>query len=179
MIHPRSEVHESAVVGQNVTIWQFASVLANCVIGDNVSIGACAEVGRGTTIGKNTRISAHVFLPSNSQVGERVFIGPGAMFADDAHPRAGNMDYIAAPPILEDGCSVGMGAIVLPGVRIGLGAMIGAGAVVTRDVAPHEHVRGEPARVKSYSRIATEVSYDVYAPAIRERVIAGERVVER
>jgi acetyltransferase-like isoleucine patch superfamily enzyme len=179
MIHSKSEVHETAQLGQNVTVWQFASILADCVIGDDVSIGACAEIGRGTQVGNGTRISAHVFLPSGSQVGERVFIGPGAMFADDAHPRAGNTNYIASPPILEDGCSIGMGAIILPGVRIGLGALIGAGSIVTRDVAPHEHVRGEPARVKPYSRIQAETSHEVYAPSIRDRVITGERVVER
>lgn len=153
MIHDKAEIHPSAKLGKNITVWAFANILAECVIGDNVSIGAGAEIGRGTVIGKNSRISAHVFLPSNSVIGENVFIGPNATFTDDRMPRAGNDNYIAEPPVLRDGCSVGAGAVVLPGVMIGERAMVGAGAVVTRNVAPNGLVRGEPAREKAYESL--------------------------
>ena len=153
MIHQKAEVHESAKLGNNVTIWQFASVLADCVIGDNVSIGACSEIGRGSVIGKGSRISAQVFLPSNSVIGEYVFIGPNVTFTDDRLPVAGNTDYLAEPPVLRDGCSVGAGSVVLPGVMIGEDAMIGAGSVVTRNVSPKALVRGEPAREKAYQSL--------------------------
>lgn len=94
------------------------------------------------------RISAHVFLPANSVVEEHVFIGPGCVFTDDRLPRAYNKGYLAQPPVLKRGCSVGAGAVILPSVVIGENAMVGAGAVVSRDVPPNTVVRGEPAYVR-------------------------------
>ncbi len=154
-------------IGEGTVVWHFAVILANVRIGRNCSIGSHAEIGRGTVIGNETRIGSGVFLPSNSVIEDRVFIGPGAVFCDDRDPRAGNSQYEAKPPYIESGASVGAGCVVLPGVRLGAGCMIGAGAIVTRDVKPHEHVRGEPARVKPYSRVHTEMHYDIYAPSIR------------
>lgn len=175
-MRPFNFIDESAEIGPDTIVWHFVTILANVRIGKQCSIGSHAEIGAGSVIGDHSRISAHVFLPSNSEVGERVFIGPGVVCTDDRHPRAGNFSYQAEPPIIESGCSIGAGAILLPGVRIGAGALIGAGAIVTRDVPAHEHVRGEPARVKPYSRIKTETHFDIYASAIRDRVIAGEHV---
>lgn len=183
MIHPTAKVHrlafidDDADIGENCVVWQFASILKNVTLEKGVSIGAGAEIGSGTVIGRDSRISAQVFLPSNSVIGERVFIGPRSVFCDDRFPRAGNPGYIAEPPTLHDGCSVGAGSVVLPGVTMGAGSSSGAGAIVTRDVPRHEHVRGEPARVKPYSRIHTETNFDIYAEGIRERVISGEKVI--
>lgn len=184
MIHPSAKIHPLAFVdgsveiGEDVVIWQFASVLQNVKLGKGVSIGAGAEIGAGSVIGKHSRISAQVFLPSNSIVGERCFLGPRVCATDDRHPRAGNFSYIAEPPVLEDGCSIGAGSVILPGVKIGVGALVGAGSIVTRDVPAHSHVRGEPAREKPYSKVHSEANFNVYAPTIRERVIAGERIRE-
>lgn len=184
MVHPTAKIHPlafidaDAEVGENCIVWQFASVLRGAKLEKGVSVGAGSEIGIGSVVGQDSRISAQVFLPSNSALGKRVFVGPRCVFTDDRFPRACNPNYTPEPPILEDGCSVGAGSVILPNVRIGLGALVGAGSVVTRNVPAHEHVRGEPARVKPYSRITTETSFDVYAPAIRDRVIAGERVRE-
>ena len=170
-------IDSSAVIGEGTTVWHFSVILADVVIGNHCNIGSRVEIGRGTTIGNFVRISSGVFLPSNSIIEDEVFIAPNCTFTDDRHPRAGNTQtYHAEPPHLERGCSIGAGSVVLPGVRIGAGAMIGAGSVVTRDVAAHEHVRGEPARVKPYSKVKAEVNYDIYAEGIRDRVIAGEKV---
>lgn len=175
---PTNFIDESSLpLGEHTVVWHYAVVLADCRIGHHCSIGSGCEIGKGSVIGNYSRISAHVFLPSNSVIEERVFIGPGCVFTDDRHPRAGNNQaYDARPPHVESGASIGAGAVILPGIRIGAGAMIGAGAVVTRDVAAHEHVRGEPARVKPYSRIRVEEDWSVYAEPIRDRVKAGERV---
>lgn len=174
MIHPTAKIHPLTFVDktveilEGVVIWQFATVLADVEIGKNCSIGSGTEIGRGSVIGDHSRISAHVFLPSNSIVGERSFIGPGCVFTDDKYPRAGNAQYVAEPPRIEHGVSIGAGAIILPGVHIKHGAMIAAGAIVTRDVEPYEHVRGEPSRVKEYSRMKTE----------RQELFVGTTVVK-
>lgn len=146
-------VDKTAQLGSDVKVWHFAVILADVVVGDNVSVGSRTEIGRGSTIGNGTRISSGVFLPSNSVIGKNCFIAPNVTFTDDRYPRAGNDAYYAQPPILEDGCSVGAGSVILPGIRIGAGAMVGAGSVVTKDVPPQGHVRGEPARTKAYSGI--------------------------
>lgn len=145
---PINFIDESAKLGQRVTVWHFATILANVEIGDDVSIGSHAEIGRGSVIGEGSRISAFVFLPPNSRVGNRVFIAPHAMFCDDKTPRAGNADYFAQPPVIEDDAVIGANATILPGIRIGHHAVIGAGAIVTHDVEPHMTVYGTPSRPK-------------------------------
>ena len=141
-------IDPTARIGAGTRVWHFAVVLAEAVIGRDCNIGSHAEIGRGCGIGDRTRISSGVFLPPNSRIGADVFIGPGAIFTDDKFPRAGNKDYKAQPPVVEDGASIGAGAVILPGVVIRANSLIGAGAVVTREVAPHSVVRGEPARMK-------------------------------
>lgn len=150
---PSNWIDTTATVGKNTVIWHFARVLAKVVIGSDCSIGSAAEIGSGTVIGNETRISANVFLPSNSVVGDGVFLGPAVVATDDKYPRAGNDSYYAQPPIFEDGCSVGARSVILPGVRIGARAMVGAGSIVTKDVPPRGHVRSEPAQVKPYSGV--------------------------
>lgn len=141
-------------LGQGVRIWHFAIVLAGCRLGDDVSIGSRCEIGFRSIIGKRTRISSGTFLPSDSQIGEAVFIGPNCTFTDDLHPRvpdAGDPPYQPLPPIIEDHACIGAHVAVCPGIRIGAYAMIGAGAIVTRDVPAFAFVRGDPARERSLS----------------------------
>jgi acetyltransferase-like isoleucine patch superfamily enzyme len=92
------------------------------------------------------RIQHGAFLPNRARIGDRVFIGPNATFTDDRYPEVNNPRYKAEPPIVEDDVAIGAGAVILPGVRIGRGALIGAGAVVTKDVPPSAVVVGNPAR---------------------------------
>ena len=167
-------IDETAKVGCGSVVWHFAVVLAEVVIGRRCSIGSHAEIGRGSVIGDDSRIGSGVFLPSRSIVGENVFIGPRACFTDDRHPYVNHVGYFAEPPVLESGCSIGAGAVILPGVTVGTGAIIGAGAIVTHDVPAHSHVRGEPARAKPYSRIKTELSYEIYSADVQERLLQQE-----
>lgn len=175
-IHPTAKIGEyvvidpSARIGAHSVVWHHARILADVVIGEHCSIGGGTEIGRGSVIGDRTRISTQCFLPNNSVLGKEVFLGPGVRAADDSHPRANNPHYEARPPVIEDGASVGMNSILLPGVHIGVGAMVGAGSIVTKDVPPHEHVRGEPARIKAYSKVKTETNFDIYSPEIRKRI---------
>lgn len=144
----------SAILGARSVVWDYARVLADVVIGEDCSIGGGAEIGRGTTIGNRSRISANVFLPSNTRIGREVFLGPGVICTDDRFPKTLAHDevYTAEPPTIEDGASVGAGSILLPGVRIGIGARVAAGSLVAHDVPDYGVVLGRPAREYEPSR---------------------------
>ena len=138
-------VSASATFGENCTVWQYATICDEAVLGEGVVVGSAAWIGRGATIGHFTRIQHGAFIPNHTVIGRSVFIGPNATLTDDKRPKAGYF-YKANPPILEDECSLGAGCVILPGVRIGRGAMVGAGAVVDQDVPPFTTVVGVPAR---------------------------------
>lgn len=154
MIDPSARIHDTS------TVWHFATILQDVVIGHNCSIGAHSEIGRGTHIGNYTRIGAQCFLPPDSRIGNMVFIGPGVRCADDRHPyvrmKGDDPPYTAEPPVIEDGASVGLGAVLLPGVRIGKNAIVAAGAIVTRDVPDGACVMGRPARLHALSPSSIE-----------------------
>lgn len=148
MIHRLALVDESVKVGKDVAIWAFASVHAGVKLGDFVSIGEHVYIGSDTTIGERTRVSQGVHITDHMKIGSNVFIGPGVIFTNDKHPRANNPDYKRESPEVQNDVSIGAGAIILPGVILGEGCIVGAGAVVTRNVAPHIIVYGNPARRK-------------------------------
>jgi acetyltransferase-like isoleucine patch superfamily enzyme len=113
---------------------------AGCVVGTH------AYIGKDSTLGEQVRIQHGAFIPNRTRIGDRCFIGPNVTMTDDAWPRVNNPGYHAQPPILEDDCNIGANATLLPGVRIGHHATVGAGAVVTKDVMPYSVVVGCPAR---------------------------------
>tara|TARA_B110000008_G_C16712953_1_gene461570 strand:- start:121 stop:603 length:483 start_codon:yes stop_codon:yes gene_type:complete len=129
--------------------------LYGCEIGDRSKIGAFVEIQKGVTIGKDCKISSHSFLCEGVKIGNGVFIGHGVMFINDLHPRATNPDgslqneddWEIANSEIQDGASIGTGALILGNVIVGRHAMIGAGAVVTKNVSPNKIVAGVPARV--------------------------------
>lgn len=145
MIATTAVVHPSVQMGDNVTIWHFTTICADVHIGNNVVIGSNVFIGAGSILGDNVRIQHGVFLPKSSVVEPDVFIGPNATFTDDKYPRVGNALYNAEPPVIRRGSAVGAGTVVLPGVKIGPFALIGAGATVTRDVAENVTLVGYPA----------------------------------
>ena len=139
-------VDPTATVDPTTKVWHYAKILAHAKVGYSCSIGAGAEVGRNCRIGDCSRISSGVFLPSYTVIGRDVFVGPGVIMCDDKFPVANNSAYRAEPPLIEDGASIGAGAVILPGVRIGKHAMVAAGAIVTHDVMAGQLVKGLPAR---------------------------------
>lgn len=142
-------IDPSAVLADGAFVWWFAVILAGCRLGKRVMIGSRTELGFRCIIGDDTRIGSGVFLPPDSKIGERVFIGPNVTFTDDKLPKVnlpGDPPYSAQPPVIEDDAAIGAGAVILPGVTIGRGARVAAGAVVTSDVEPFSIVMGLPAR---------------------------------
>jgi UDP-2-acetamido-3-amino-2,3-dideoxy-glucuronate N-acetyltransferase len=165
-VHPLAFVDEGAEVGPGVVIWQFASVLRGVRLDQNVSIGAGSEIGAHSVVGAGSRISAQVFLPSRSWIGKNVFIGPGAKFADDKYPRANNAKYHAQPPLIEDNAVIGMGAIILPGLKIGENATIAAGAILTKDARKDAHFRGDAAKETERPKVHHTEHHEVVAPSV-------------
>lgn len=145
-IHKPVVLSPTITVGMTCTIWPFATICADTTVGSECVIGSGVWIGRGCQIGARTRIQTGAFIPNDTVIGEGVFIGPNVTMTDDKYPSAGT-PYTPNPPMLSDGCSIGAGAVLLPGVRIGRCAMVGAGAVVSQDVPPFVTVVGVPARI--------------------------------
>jgi acetyltransferase-like isoleucine patch superfamily enzyme len=142
---------DDVTFGQNVVVFPFTN-LYGCEVGDNSRVGPFVEIQKGVRIGANCKIQSHAFICTGVEIGDEVFVSHGVMFINDKYPRAtvdGRLqaedDWELLPTIVERQATLGSGAIVLGGVRIGRGALVGAGAVVTRDVESGQTVAGSPA----------------------------------
>jgi acetyltransferase-like isoleucine patch superfamily enzyme len=139
--------------GEGVVVQPFTN-LYGCRIGDETRIGPFVEIQRGAIVGARCKIQSHAFVCDGVEIGDEVFVGHGVVFINDKYPRAttdeGRLqrgeDWTLQRTVVESGASVGSGAVILGGVRIGERAIVGAGAVVTRDVGADETVVGNPAR---------------------------------
>src|SRR6059036_2976870 len=141
-------------LGKGVRIFGFTN-LYGCEIGDEVKIGTFVEIQKGVTIGKRCKISSHTFICEGVTLEDEVFIGHNVTFINDRFPRATNPggqlqtenDWVCVPTLIKRGASIGSSATLLCGITVGEGAIVGAGSVVTKDVAPHGVVVGNPAKV--------------------------------
>ena len=138
-------ISNDASIGLGTIIYSYTTIEENVTIGPNCVVGSNVFIGAGTRIEEGTRIQHGAFICRNAKIGKNVFIGPLAILTDDKYPVAGHTGYKQEPPTLEDGCSVGAGAIILPGIIIGANAMVGAGAVVTHNVGIKQTVVKVPA----------------------------------
>src|SRR5437762_7481843 len=130
--------------------------LYGCEVGDETKIGAFVEIQKNATVGVRCKISSHTFICEGVVIEDEVFVGHGVMFINDRYPRAttaGGLqteaDWTVIPTRVRKGASIGSGAVIMCGVTIGERALIGAGAVVTHDVAADAVVAGVPARVRT------------------------------
>jgi acetyltransferase-like isoleucine patch superfamily enzyme len=160
---PVSEVQ----LGSDVKIFQPSLVnLYGCRIGDGTKIGSFVEVQRNARIGARCKISSHTFVCEGVVIDDEVFVGHGVMFINDRYPRAANADgslqteadWSVEPTRVKRRASIGSNATVMCGVCIGEGALVGAGAVVTRDVPDYGIVVGVPARVVGDARVRQAVA---------------------
>ncbi|HWR03144.1 MAG TPA: acyltransferase [Humidesulfovibrio sp.] len=129
--------------------------LYGCDIGQGTKIGPFVEIQKKASVGRHCKISSHTFICEGVRIGDGVFIGHGVTFINDKRPRAlaedGSLqteaDWKVVPTTVHDCASIGSGATIMCGVTIGRNALVGAGAVVVRDVAENTVVAGNPARV--------------------------------
>ena len=139
--------------GEDVTVHSFTNIYG-CSIGSRTKIGTFVEIQRGAAIGSDCKIQGHTFICDGVTICDRVFVGHGVVFINDRQPRAtredGTLqaedDWELERTVVEPDASLGSGAVILGGLRIGEGAVVGAGAVVTRDVRAGDTVAGNPAR---------------------------------
>jgi acetyltransferase-like isoleucine patch superfamily enzyme len=141
-------------LGQDVKISEFVN-LYGCVVGDKTKIGPFVEIQKGARIGASCKISSHTFICEGVAIGDRVCVGHSVTFINDKYPRATtrdgrlktDADWVCETIQVEQGASIGSGAVLLGGIRIGENAIIGAGSVVTKDVPKNTIVAGNPARI--------------------------------
>jgi UDP-2-acetamido-3-amino-2,3-dideoxy-glucuronate N-acetyltransferase len=160
VIDPTARVHASADLESDVSIGPRTSVWNRAVLRNGASIGAECIIGRdafideGVHLGDRVKVQNGALVYHGVSVGNGVFIGPGAILTNDRYPRAitatGELargdDWTLSPIELRDGCSIGAGAVVVAGTKVGRFATVGAGAIVTRDVPDFALVAGNPAR---------------------------------
>ena len=140
-------------LGKGVKIHAFVNAYG-CKIGDNTGIGTFVEIQKNASIGANCKISSHSFICEGVCIEDRVFIGHNVTFINDRYPRAVNPDgsmqtdddWEVIPTIIEEGVSIGSSVTILCGLRIGAGAVIGAGSLVLSDVPDGEVWAGHPAK---------------------------------
>ena len=141
-------------LGKDVKIYNFVN-LYGCEIGDESKIGTFVEIQKGVKIGKRCKIQSHTFICEGVTIEDEVFVGHGVMFINDPYPQStntdgsiqGEEDWQCIPTVIKRRASIGSNATILCGITIGEGALVGAGAVVTRDVPNHAVVAGNPARI--------------------------------
>lgn len=142
-------------LGQNVKIFAFVN-LYGCEIGDDSKVGTFVEIQKNAKVGKNVKISSHTFICEGVTIEDDVFVGHNVSFINDKYPRSTNpggalqteADWKVVPTRVKRGASIGTSSTILCGVTIGENAIVGAGSVVTKDVAANTIVAGVPAKFK-------------------------------
>lgn len=149
-IHPSAAVDERAEIGEGTKIWINVQVREGARIGRNCILSKDVYIDHAVTIGDNCKVQNSVSVYNGVTIEDDVFVGPNACFTNDKVPRARNPDWKVVPTVVRKGASIGANATIVCGTVIGEYAMVGSGAVVTKDVEPHALVVGNPARTIGY-----------------------------
>ena len=153
--HPLSLV-DSDDIGPGTRIWAWAHVMQGARIGADCNIGEHCFVESGAALHDRVTVKNGVAIWAGVTAEDDVFLGPNAVLTNDTRPRSKSPEFKAESTRLAKGCSIGANATVLCGITVGRYALVGAGAVVTRDVPDHALVFGSPARVKGYVCVCSE-----------------------
>ncbi len=151
-VHPSSYVDEPTQIGEGTQIWHFCHISSNTLLGKGCKIGQNVFVASGVSIGNNVKIQNNVSIYSGVVLEDDVFCGPSIVFTNVKTPRSAfirNTDY--AKTLVRQGATLGANSTIVCGVTIGRHALVGAGAVVTRDVLDHAIVVGNPARQRGWA----------------------------
>ena len=157
-IHPTADVSPKAIIGEGTAIWHQSQVRDGAHIGEQCILGKNVYVDFDVAIGSRVKIQNNCSVYHGATLEDGVFLGPHVVLTNDLYPRAinpdgslkGNDDWDVGPIRICYGASIGARSVILPGVTVGRFALVGAGAVVTRDVPPHGLVVGTPARLIGY-----------------------------
>ena len=170
LIHESSYVDDGAVIGPGTKIWHFCHILSGTVIGENCSIGQNAMIGPKVRLGKGCKIQNNVSLYEGVELADDVFCGPSAVFTNVLNPRAHvnrKAEFRATP--VGQGATIGANATIVCGHSLGAYCLIGAGAVVTKDVPDFALMVGTPARRMGWmSRAGERLSADLICKATGE-----------
>jgi acetyltransferase-like isoleucine patch superfamily enzyme len=148
--HPTAIVGERASVGEGTRLWAFVNIQDGARVGERCNICDCSFIEKGVCIGDDVTVKNGVALYEGVTLEDRVFVGPNVAFVNDRRPRSRNSGWKLEPTIVRTGASLGANATIMCGVEIGAYAVVGAGSVVLKDVAPHAVVVGNPARQKGW-----------------------------
>jgi len=178
LVHPRAIVEPGATIGVRTRIWAFAHILPGAVIGDDCNICDHTFIENKVRIGDRVTVKCGVYLWDGTVLEDDVFVGPNATFTNDKFPRSKRYPEACPESRICCGASIGANATVLPGLRIGEMAMIGAGSVVTRDVPPNAIVVGNPARIVGYVDTAVKLTTPKgSSSAIEESVVQDVKLI--
>jgi UDP-2-acetamido-3-amino-2,3-dideoxy-glucuronate N-acetyltransferase len=178
-IHDTAVVEAGAHLAAGAAVWHHAHVRAGAEIGPGTSVGKNAYVDAGVRIGARCKIQNNVSVYAGVTLEDEVFVGPSAVFTNDRFPRAVSPGWEVVPTLVRRGASIGANATLVCGIEVGEWATVGAGSVVTRSLAAHELVVGNPARRLGWvCRCGRVASRDEERPAdVRcERCRAAEEV---
>jgi acetyltransferase-like isoleucine patch superfamily enzyme len=144
-------VEDGAEIGAGSRVWHHVHVRSGARIGERCVLGKSVFVDSGAVVGSGCKVQNFVSIYSGVTLEDDVFVGPSAVFTNDRYPRASGEGWEPLPTLVRTGASIGANATVLPGLTIGEWAMVGAGAVVTRDIEPHRLVAGNPAKAVGWA----------------------------
>jgi UDP-2-acetamido-3-amino-2,3-dideoxy-glucuronate N-acetyltransferase len=149
-IHPTAEVEPGVEIGDGTSVWHQVHLRTKATIGARCILGKNVFVDEGVRIGDRVKIQNNVSVYRGVTLADDVFVGPSAVFTNDLRPRAFNAEWQVTPTEVGRGASIGANATIVCGRDVGAYAMVAAGAVVTRPVADHQLVAGNPARPKGW-----------------------------
>ena len=178
-VHPQAIV-ESSHIGKATQIWAFAHVLPGAVIGEDCNLCDYVFIENDVVIGDRVTIKCGVQLWDGARLEDDVFVGPNATFTNDPFPRSKQYPSEFAKTVVQKGASIGANASILPGVTIGQNAMVGAGAVVTKDVPPNSIVVGNPARIVNYVTGKFQIGDNIVSPIPGEQELSvpGAKLIQ-
>jgi UDP-2-acetamido-3-amino-2,3-dideoxy-glucuronate N-acetyltransferase len=183
--HPTAVIDDGCTIGSGTKIWHFTHVMSNCTIGPNCNLGQNVVISTGVTLGRNVKIQNNVSIYTGVICEDDVFLGPSMVFTNILNPRSAIIrrdQYVKT--LVKKGASIGANATIVCGHTIGEYALIGAGAVVTKDVPAYALLVGNPARQTGWvSEYGHRLKFDennlAICPESKEKYLLTDNIVNK